>query len=261
MLELKYKFIVIKLGTGILSCDRKSGRLNLPQLVKITSEIAKISKQGAKCIIVSSGAVGAGLNAFKLNNRPSDLTSLQACASVGQAKLMHSYETFFKIYDLSVAQILLTHSDLATKKRRKNISDTINFLLKHPSIIPIINENDPVAADEIKFGDNDFLAVEVAELMNAELVIMLTAEDGLKDLKKSKTQIIKKVNDIKSVEHLACPNIKGVLSVGGMHSKLQAVKKSLSNNIPVVIGNGYKPERLFDYCNDTGHATFFYPQK
>ena len=231
--------IVVKFGTGILTRP-KGDSLDIRQFKRLTSDLANLVLAGNQCLIVSSGAVGAGLAAMGLKARPEDLPTIQACAAVGQSKLMRLYETMFAAHGLNVAQLLLTHGDLDSRMRLRNARNTLDRLLQRPGIIPIINENDSVAVEELRFGDNDKLSAEVAMLARADLLVILTSVDGLLD---GAGKTIPLVEDIDSVAGLAHEG-KGKFSVGGMVSKLQAVKMAVDAGIPTVVGNGRRPGQL-----------------
>ena len=232
----KRKRIVIKFGTGILT--KSSGNaLNPRQLRRLTSEVAEIVRAGHQCLLVSSGAVGAGLMLMGLSERPKDLPSIQACAAIGQSRLMRLYETFFQRHELHVAQLLLSHQDIDSRTRYQNARNTLERLLRFQNVVPIINENDSVAVEELRFGDNDSLSAEVAILAQADLLLILTSVEGLLDQQK---RLIAKVTDIDTVMHLASEEI-GTYSTGGMVTKLQAAKLAFQAGIPSVIASGFEP--------------------
>ncbi len=231
--------IVVKFGTGILTRP-KGDALDIAQFKRLTSDVAALVLAGNECLVVSSGAVGAGLAAMGLKARPADLPTIQACAAVGQSKLMQLYETMFAAHGLNVAQLLLTHGDLDSRMRYRNAKSTLDRLLQRKGVIPIINENDSVAVEELKFGDNDRLSAEVAMLAGADLLVILTSVDGLMD---AAGKVIPLVTDIESVTGFAHEG-KGKFSVGGMVSKLQAVKLAVEAGIPTVIGNGRLTGRI-----------------
>ncbi|MCX6348679.1 MAG: glutamate 5-kinase [Candidatus Aureabacteria bacterium] len=168
--------VVVKVGTYLLT--GKGTPLNLEMMRKIASEIAELKRRGKEVVLVTSGAIGAGVLELKLKERPKDLPGLQAAAAVGQAGLMHLYRACFAAHGLTVGQILLTREDVRARARHLNVRHTIAALLKSGAV-PIINENDSVAVDEIEFGDNDYLAALVAILIQAELLILLTDVEGL----------------------------------------------------------------------------------
>jgi len=227
------KRIVLKFGSGILASARGNA-LDEKQFTRLAAEVADLVRAGHECIIVSSGAVAAGLGALQLNERPQELAAVQACAAVGQSKLMQLYATMFAAHGLNVAQLLLTHGDLDSRMRHRNAKNTLARLLENKNVVPIINENDSVAVEELRFGDNDRLSAEVAMLAEADLLIVLTSVDGLLN---SENDRIPEVTDIESVAHFVRED-KGKLSVGGMVSKLDAVRLAVRAGIPTVVANG-----------------------
>jgi glutamate 5-kinase len=240
--------LVIKLGTGLLTRAGGSA-LDAAQFRRLTAEIAGLVRSGRECIVVSSGAVGAGMAALGLRERPrDDLPAVQACAAVGQSKLMHVYATHFARRGLAVAQLLLTHGDIDSRTRYTNAQNTLRRLLAVPNLVPIINENDSVAVEELRFGDNDRLSAEVALLADADLLIILTTAPGLTKDPDGKGDPIPVVGDIDAVTHLAGGGT-GPLSVGGMSSKLQAVRLAVGRGIPAVIASGRTPGLLEKIVN------------
>jgi glutamate 5-kinase len=231
--------IVLKFGSGILARARGSG-LDEAQFKRLAAEVAALVKKGHQCVIVSSGAVAAGLGVLGLKERPESLAARQSCAAVGQSKLMESYARHFKRHRLNVAQLLLTHGDLDSRIRHDNARSTLEHLLSRRTVVPVINENDSVAVEELKFGDNDRLSAEVAMLARADLLILLTSVDGLLD---EEGRPVRQVSDIDQVASLARDE-KGKFSVGGMVSKLQAVKLAVGAGIPTVIASGRLPGQV-----------------
>jgi glutamate 5-kinase len=228
--------IVLKFGSGILT--RPSGNaLDERQFAKLAEAVAGLVKRGAQCIVVSSGAVAAGMPVLGLKERPADLPSRQACAATGQSRLMGLYSEKFGEHGLKVAQLLLTHGDLDSRMRRENAGNTLERLLERGNVVPVVNENDSVAVEELRFGDNDHLSAEVATLARADLLIILTSVDGLID---AKGNVVPLVRDIEAVTGLVRQD-KGKLSVGGMVTKLEAVRLALAQGITTVIANGRKP--------------------
>jgi len=252
------KKVVIKIGTGVLT-RAPEGRLHHAIIARITEAIADLHASGHQCIVVSSGAVGAGLASFRLERRPEETAMLQACAAAGQASLMHLYETHFSYHRLKVAQLLLTHEDLLDDSRRTNVSQTLTALLRYPRIVPIINENDSVAVYELKVGDNDTLSAFVARLVHADLLVMLTSVPGLRGPHStSEEDIIREVRSIDEVMDFAGED-KGAFSVGGMKSKLQAVKECVDAGIETIIASGKDPEQLPQLVGGEGIGTRFLP--
>ena len=175
--------IVIKFGTGVLS--RAGGKsLDAAQFRRLTAEIAGLIAKGHQCVVVSSAAIAAGVQFLGLTSRPEDLPGKQACAAAGQPELMRLYAASFKSHGLRPAQLLLTHGDIDSRQRRRNARNTLDRLLETRTIVPIINENDSVAVEELRsgvIGDNDRLSAEVAQLIGADLLILATSSDGLQD--------------------------------------------------------------------------------
>ena len=245
---------VIKAGTGVLT-KTDDGTLDRAALVHLVSAISGLLNSGHKCLFVSSGAVGSGVSALGLTEYPKDTATRQACAAVGQARLMQTYSSLFSNFDIHIAQVLLTAADLATPERAGYVKDTLRRLLQEPMILPIINENDSVAVEELKFGDNDMLSVRVAKLANATRVILLTSVDGLLD--PTSHQLIPEVTDVDHVfRHVR--EDKGRFSMGGMASKLEAVKFAVSAGIETHIAHGRHPERLSAIIAGNGISTKFH---
>jgi glutamate 5-kinase len=231
--------IVLKFGSGILANPKGSG-LDEKQFKRLTTDVAGLIKQGHQCVIVSSGAVAAGLGVLGLKARPEALAERQACAAVGQSKLMENYARHFGTHGYNVAQLLLTHGDLDSRTRHQNAHNTLEHLLSRRSVVPIINENDSVAVEELKFGDNDRLSAEVAMLADADVLLLMTSVDGLLD---AKGRTIREVDDVDDVSSFARDE-KGKFSVGGMASKLQAVKLAVEAGILTHIASGRKAGQI-----------------
>lgn len=248
---------VIKAGTGVLTRS-SDGTIDRAALVHLVSAIAGLVHAGQRCLFVSSGAVGSGVAALGLDHYPDDTATRQACAAVGQARLMQTYSALFENFDITVAQVLLTAQDLSTPDRARHVSDTLNRLLSQPNLIPIINENDSVAVEELKFGDNDMLSVRVAHLVHASRVVLLTSVDGLLD--PSSSELIREVGSIDEILHHVQDD-KGRFSIGGMKSKLEAVRYATENGIEAFIAHGRHPERLTEILHGTGTATRFHAKK
>jgi glutamate 5-kinase len=235
-MDRKPKRILLKFGSGILTQPRANA-LDAKQIARLTTDVAQLVRGGSKCIIVSSGAVAAGMRVVGLKDRPLDLTTGQACAAVGQSKLMHLYAAMFAKHQLNVAQLLLTHGDLDSRTRHQNAKNTLQRLLECKDVVPVINENDSVAVEELRFGDNDRLSAEVAVLAEAELLIMLTSVDGVMNHAGKRIPLIANVADAARFVRRE----KSRFSVGGMVSKLEAVKLAIAAGIPTVIANGRRP--------------------
>jgi glutamate 5-kinase len=227
-----YQRIVIKIGASLV--------VN-PQIIdQLISQIADL-KQKREVILVSSGAIACGMGILGLKSRPTKLEHLQAAASLGQSELMQLYRKRFSAYKIECAQILLTWDDFDDRSRYLNARNTIQTLLKWGSL-PIINENDTVSVEEIKFGDNDRLSALVANLVDADILIILSDVDGL--LKPQTSEIIRVVTKITpAIERLASSSDKAI-SVGGMKTKLSAAGVAMESQIPCLIVNGKKSDAL-----------------
>jgi glutamate 5-kinase len=247
--------IVLKFGSGILATPR-GNNLDTKQFLRLAREVASLVNAGHECILVSSGAVAAGLGALGFRERPEDLPSRQACAAIGQSKLMQAYSENFDPHGLQVAQVLLTHGDIDSRTRCENVRATLGCILQRRRVVPIINENDTVATEELRFGDNDRLSAEVAMLLNADMLVLLTSVEGLLDIKGNR---IPEVHNVDSVTRLA-RNEKGRLSVGGMVSKLQAVKLAVDSGITTYIASGRKAGQIAAITAGKNIGTRFVPQ-
>lgn len=231
--------IILKFGSGILA-NAKGTTLDGRQFKRLSAEVAALVQGGHEVVIVSSGAVAAGLGELGLRSRPEDLAAKQACAAIGQSKLMQLYGAMFATHGLVVAQLLLTYRDLDSRVSYANAQNTITRLFERKRVVPIINENDSVAVEELHFGDNDKLSAEVAILAGADVLILLTSVDGLLD---GAGKTVALVRDIGSVAGLARQE-KGKFSVGGMVSKLQAVKVAADAGIRTFIASGRKAGQI-----------------
>jgi glutamate 5-kinase len=248
--------IVVKLGTGILTDSRKQP--DLEQFRQLTAQIAAIRAQGKQVVIVSSGAVGAGMGVLRHDKRPAELAELQACAAVGQPCLMTMYQNLLAQAGFCVAQVLLTHDDLEHHERHLNARSTLVTLLQH-GVIPIINENDATSFTELKFGDNDTLSALVACLLPADALIILTSVDGLiENFGKADSRIIGVVEDLDAVEKMA-GGTDSETAIGGMKSKLQAARMVVRAGIPVVIASGRKKGALARILEGADEGTLFVP--
>ena len=250
--------IVVKLGTGVLTDSRKQP--DPAQMKQLVSQAAQLRRAGKEVVLVSSGAVGAGMGVLGFEKRPAELAALQACAAVGQSRLMAAYEKCFADFNLNVAQVLLTHDDLQDHDRHLNARNTLVTLLSH-GIVPIINENDAVSFTEIKFGDNDKLSALVACLLPADLLIVLTTVDGV--IENFGAADSKKISFIGQIDGRIEKLAKGTDSetaVGGMASKIQAAKMAVRAGIPIVIASGKNKSVLENVLNGDDEGTLFIPQ-
>ena len=244
--------IVVKVGTGVLT--RQDGTLDSASLARLVNALADLPDQGKRVVLVSSGAVGAGISALGLKEYPDDVSARQAAASVGQTRLMHAYENLFRSFDLSVAQLLLTAADLENDDRRSRVSALLGRLVDEQGIVPVINQNDSVAVEELSVGDNDMLSARVAGLVSARMLILLTTVDGLYPPDSEK--IVEEVASVGEVMSYAKEE-KGRFAIGGMESKLRAVKFAVEQGVETVIANGRRPERLAQILEGGGLGTRF----
>jgi glutamate 5-kinase len=252
--------VVVKVGTGVLTND--DGCLDVDKIKSLSFEISQLIDKEKEIILVSSGAMAAGVKKIGLSKRPNNIPGRQASCAVGQAALIMEYERSFGKYEKKVAQILLTSDDLYNRKRYLNARNTIYTLLSW-NITPVINENDTVVVEEIKFGDNDNLSAMIALLMDADILINLTDIEGLytKDPKKNPdAKFIPIVTSYKKNIEKAASNIPGALGTGGMLSKVKAAKKITSAGIPMVIANGKKNNNLTKLFMHEPVGTFFVPK-
>jgi glutamate 5-kinase len=251
--------IVVKLGTGVLTDAKKQP--DLAQMEQLAAQVAAQCKAGKEVVLVSSGAVGAGMGALGYLRRPSDLAELQACAAVGQSRLMAIYQKLFGAHGLSVAQVLLTHDDLEHHDRHLNARNTLVTLLRH-AVIPVINENDVVSVTELKFGDNDKLSALVASLLPADLLVVLTTVDGvIENFGKSNAKTLSVVERIDTKLEQMAGGTDSVTAVGGMASKLQAAKIAVRSGIPLVIASGRKKQTLARVIAGEDEGTLIVPQE
>jgi glutamate 5-kinase len=255
-LPRNYKRIVIKIGSSLLYS--KKAALDCGFVNEITSQVSRLISEGKEVILVSSGAVAMGMSILKLESRPKELSGLQAAAAMGQPELMQVYGKFFKDRHINCAQLLLTWEDFNGRSRYLNAKNTISTLLKLSSV-PIINENDTVSTDEIKFGDNDRLSALVATLVSADLLIILSDVGGLLDKNKKVINIVEEITS--EIKGLACPTNKKTC-VGGMITKLEAAKITAEAGIPCVIANGRRKDIVLSVLKDPAScATLFLPKK
>jgi glutamate 5-kinase len=250
--------IVVKFGTGVLTDSRKQP--DMAQMRQLTAQVAALRAQGKQVVIVSSGAVGAGMGVLGYEKRPTELSELQACAAVGQSRLMATYEKLFSDAGFGVAQVLLTHDDLEHHERHLNARNTLVSLLSH-GIVPIINENDAVSFTELKIGDNDRLSALVACLLPADALIILTTVDGLiENFGTPKAKTISAIEHLTAAIEKMAGGTKSETAVGGMSSKLEAARIVVRSGIPLVIAPGRKKTVLADILAGKDEGTIFVAQ-
>ena len=229
--------IVVKVGTHAIAA--KSGRPDHAALKRLVAQLCALRKAGDDVFFVSSGAVAAGIEALGLKSRPSDVNDVQMCAAVGQARFIGEYEQLFGDEGVKIGQVLLTHYDFEDRRRAQNVRKSLEHLAR-AGIVPIINENDVVADEELKgqtFGDNDWLSFLIAKLVKADVLVLLTTVDGLLGVDGRR---IPEITSLRNVGRLVHTGERGALSKGGMASKLKAVKAAVAAGIDVYIANGRK---------------------
>ncbi|MFA6129416.1 MAG: glutamate 5-kinase [Candidatus Omnitrophota bacterium] len=249
-----YKRVVIKIGSSLFATEEY--KLDTGLVNSIAKQITDLMKQGKEVVVVSSGAIALGMSILKLANRPKELQHLQAAAAIGQHELMHVYKLALKKYKLNCAQLLLTWDDFLGI-RYANAKHTLDTLLKL-KCVPIINENDTVATEEIKFGDNDRLSALVSILVEADLLIILSDVEGLLDKNKKVMRRVDKITG--EIKSLACPTNKKTC-VGGMATKIEAARIAVEGKVPCVIANGRKQRIISQLANNPFcQGTIFLPK-
>ena len=252
---------VIKVGTSTLA--HATGRMNIKRFEELCKVISDLKNAGHEIILVSSGAIGMGMGKLHLSERPREISMKQAAAAVGQCELMYFYDKLFSEYNHTVAQILLNADDLRIEKRHENFDNTMKRLLEM-GVIPIINENDTVATEEIEIGDNDTLSAIVAVSVGADIAVLLSDIDGLftADPRKDPTAtLIPEVHGITD-EIMALGGTPGSeLGTGGMLTKLRAAKITGDGGCDMIITNGVRPECLYDIADGKSVGTRFFASK
>jgi glutamate 5-kinase len=238
------KRVVVKVGTTTLT--HTTGKLNLNRMEQLVRQLVDLQNQGKEVVIVTSGAVGVGMGRLGLRDKPASILERQALAAIGQGLLMQVYEKLFSEYGVTVAQVLLTRDDVSDRKRYLNARNTILTLLKYKAI-PVINENDTVATEELKIGENDTLSALVTGLIDADLLLLLSDIDGLytKDPKRDDSaRLIPFVSEITpEIKEMAGGSVSG-FGTGGMMTKIGAAQMALASGAAMVIMNGSEPARI-----------------
>ncbi|KRT71522.1 MAG: gamma-glutamyl kinase, glutamate 5-kinase [Candidatus Rokubacteria bacterium CSP1-6] len=256
----KVKRLVVKVGSGLISAP---GQGLLPDRIgALADELAALAKDGREVVVVSSGAIASGMARLGLTQRPRSIPEKQAAAAVGQSALMWHYEQAFARHGIRVAQVLVTQEDISARPRYLNARNTLQVLLRF-RVVPVVNENDTVAVEEIKVGDNDNLAALVAALIDADLLVILTDVDGLYtgdprvDPEARRLETVDAVTE--EIERLVW-DADGQVSVGGMSTKLEAARKVTSSGIPMVIASGRVPGTLRRVLRGEPLGTYFVPR-
>jgi len=256
-LQSNTRRLVIKIGTNSLT--KEDGSIEESCLESIASQIQQLRLKGIQVVLVSSGAVGLGMSRLKISSRPSELDSLQACAAIGQGYLINQWQGAFSAYKMEIAQVLLTREDVRGRKRHLAVKRTLNRLLD-AGVIPIVNENDTVSAEEIKFGDNDILSALTASLIGADLLVILSTIQGLLDPQNDNqlVPLVREIND--SIQSMAGGSLND-RSTGGMVTKLEAAQIATRSGCGVFIGSAQSESILEDLIVGRAEGTFFVPQK
>ena len=249
--------IVIKVGTSTLA--HSTGMLNIRRVEQLCKVLSDLKNAGNEIVLVSSGAIGMGVGKLGLRERPKDMPSKQAAAAVGQCELMYIYDKLFSEYHHTVAQLLLTGSDIENEQRRKNFHNTL-FRLLELGALPILNENDTIATEEIVIGDNDTLAAIIAESVKADLLVLLSDINGLYTADPHADADAKLISRVEAItpEILALAGESGsCLGTGGMATKLRAAQRVNAAGIDMVIANGADPDILYQIVEGAPAGTRF----
>ncbi|MBH44831.1 MAG: glutamate 5-kinase [Gammaproteobacteria bacterium] len=249
------KRIIIKIGSSLISQDKS---LSIKKIEEWTEQINKIKEKDKQIIIVSSGAISQGMNILNMKEKPQNLESLQALAAIGQQQLIGMYENAFKKFNIKTAQVLLTHDDIANKEKYNNARATLEKILDL-DVIPIINENDVVATEEIRFGDNDNLAAMVANLIKVDLLIILTDQNGYYDKNPTIDTNAKLIDNCKISDLIIENNLETTnqFGTGGFKTKLQAVKRASDSNTITIVASGLQQQVLLKIFNGDNIGTLF----
>lgn len=255
------KRIVIKLGTSTITAG--SAKISYPGLIDLARQVSVLRRMGHEVIIISSGAIAAGREILAQKDLPRQIPAKQMLAAIGQSKLMGIYTQIFGMYDQIVGQVLLTKDDLLDRRRYLNARNTLDALLSY-RVIPVINENDTVATEEIRFGDNDNLSALVTNVLEADLLILLTDQDGLYTSDPRSDPQARMISEV-ATEHIpedlwqaAGGSVSG-LGTGGMHTKLSAADLARKSGATVFIANGNTPDIIINIVNGTARGTKFLP--
>ena len=255
------KRVVVKVGTSTLT--HRTGRLNIRRVENLVKTLADLQNAGHEIVLVSSGAIALGMGKLGMTKRPQDTPGKQACAAVGQCELMYMYDKFFAEYSIVVAQVLLTKYVLL-EDRRQHVVNSMERLLSQ-GVIPIVNENDTVAIDELELevGENDSLAANVATIANADLLVIMSDIDGLYDKDPhvhEDARLIPEVGRITDDIRDLAGGAGSALGTGGMATKIKAVEIAHAADIDVVLMNGKNPRKLYDLFEDKPVGTLFAKQ-
>lgn len=251
------KRIVFKVGTSTLTYE--TGKINIRRMVKLCSVLADLHNSGREIVLVTSGAIGVGVGKLGLKERPKDIPGRQAAATVGQCELMFMYDKFFGENGVKTGQLLITKSDIENEVRRQNLENTFEKLFEYGAV-PIVNENDSVATEEIVYGDNDSLSAIVACLIHADALVILSDIDGLFDDNPNENpdaRLIPVVNEINEEILSLCGGAGSDRGTGGMITKIHAAEIAKKSDIPTVIMNGTAPQDIYKIIDGHSVGTLF----
>lgn len=253
---MEKKRIVVKVGTSTLT--HKTGKTNIARISDLVNVLSDLHNMGHEIILVSSGAIAIGTSRLGLKRKPDTIMGKQAAAAVGQGELMFLYDKFFGEYDVVVSQLLFTYDALENPDNKEHLTNTFNQLLEYGSI-PVVNENDSVSIEELLNGDNDCLSATVAELIGADMLILLTDTDGLYDGNPSENPEARLIDIVEEIteEIEAFAGGAGKRGTGGFMTKVKAAKIATSAGIPVVVMNGADPKKIYDVLNGENVGTKF----
>lgn len=257
------KRVVVKIGTSTLTYE--TGHVNLRRMEQLVKVLAELKNSGKELIIVTSGAIGVGLGRMRIKERPKDIPSKQAAAAIGQCELMYIYDKLFSEYNLMVAQVLLTRDVIEDERRKANVVNTFDKLFDYDAI-PIVNENDTVAVEEIEatFGENDTLSAIVADIVGADVLVILSDIDGLytADPKKDpNARLISDVTEINEKIREAASGAGSKMGTGGMATKLHAAEIAMNAGVSMAIINSYNPELMYKLFDGEQVGTVFHAEK
>lgn len=250
------KRIVVKVGTSTLT--HETGKTNIARMAKLVSVLSDLKNAGHEIVLVSSGAVGIGASKLGFSSKPETTQGLQAAAAIGQCELMFLYDKLFSEYNVVISQLLFTADTLINSLEKNNLLNTFNQLLAYGAL-PIVNENDSVYVEELLNGDNDCLSANVATLIDADLLILLTDTNGLYNdnpQKNENAQLISQVDEI-TPEIFEIAGDAGEKGTGGFATKIKAAKIATDKGIPVIVMNGEKPTSIYKVLEGESVGTYF----
>lgn len=250
------KRVVVKVGTSTLT--HASGKTNIARIERIAMVLSDLKNEGHEVVLVSSGAVGIGAAKLGFSQKPATTQGLQASAAVGQCELMFLYDKMFSEFGVIVSQLLFTADTLVNELEKENLTNTFNQLLDYGAL-PVVNENDSVYVEELLNGDNDCLSANVAALIDADLLIMLTDTDGLYDSNPSENKDAKLIRRVEKIDDsiVSIAGSAGSKGTGGFATKIKAAEIAVSAGIPVVIMNGSNPSAIYNVLSGESIGTYF----